>query len=118
MTNKIFSSIYHDALSGTCLDRDAFISDWVLSSVWGTPETYEIPQERISQVGQIWDAANIPLSELRARTGLTQLEFCAHFSIPRRTWENWESCVTTCPSYIRLLLAHAVGIIDINSLAH
>ncbi len=96
MTDKIFNQIYSSALSDDCPDRDAFISDWALSTVW--------------------DSAHIPLPELRHLFGLTQGDFYSRFAFPRRTWQNWESGVTACPPYIRLLLAHAAGLIDLNHL--
>lgn len=114
MTDKIFNQIYSSALSNDCPDRDAFISDWALSTVWGDHVDAEIPDSRLDQIGQIWDSAHIPLLELRHLFGLTQGDFYSRFAFPRRTWQNWESGVTACPPYIRLLLAHAAGLIDLN----
>lgn len=56
------------------------------------------------------DAANLTIKDIRAVTGLSQAAFARRFSIPRRTVENWESGVNVCPVYVRLLLAHAVGL--------
>lgn len=56
------------------------------------------------------DAANLAIKDIRAATGLSQAAFAKRFSIPRRTVENWESGTNTCPVYVRLLLAQAVGL--------
>ena len=39
-------------------DRDAFVSDLALSSIWEDAEESEIPQERIEWLGKIWNASH------------------------------------------------------------
>ena len=43
-------------------DRDAYISDLALSSIWGDDEGAEVPQERLEWLDQLYDAAhrNVP----------------------------------------------------------
>lgn len=84
-------------------DRDAFVSDSTLSSIWGD-EGKEISTAIIDQCGILWDAVNLPFSELRARMGLTQAQMAERLCVPRRTLENWEYR-GTCPVYIRILIA-------------
>lgn len=107
MTDKQFYTLFGAALDAD--DRDAFVSDWALSSVWGDPEGVEIPQERITAISGVWDVTHASIRDIRACTGLTQADFCTRFCIPRRTLENWEAGVRSCPDYVRLLLAQAAG---------
>nr|DAU55005.1 MAG TPA: putative transcriptional regulator [Caudoviricetes sp.] len=108
MTDFQFNVLWAEALASA--DRDAFISDAALSSIWGDAPDAAIPDDRLQQLGQLWDAAHLTVKEIRAATGLSQAAFAQRFCIPRRTVENWESGTNTCPAYVRLLLAQAVGL--------
>lgn len=107
MTDKQFNALFSVALASA--DRDAFMADSALSSVWGDTEGAETPPERISAISGIWDVAHASIRDIRAYTGLTQAAFCTRYCIPRRTLENWESGIRSCPDYVRLLLAQASG---------
>lgn len=107
MTDSIFHNLFGAALAAP--DRDAFVSDWSLSSVWGDAETDEVPAVRIAMLGELWDAAHMSVREIRSLTGLTQAAFCARFCIPKRTLENWEGGKRSCPDYVRLMLAELSG---------
>lgn len=107
MTDKQFYTLFCAALESA--DRDAFASDWALSSVWGDPEGAEIPADRIAAISDIWDVAHASIRDIRAYIGLTQAAFCTRFCIPRRTVEDWEAGRRSCPDYVRLLLAQASG---------
>lgn len=110
MTDFQFNVLWAEALTST--DRDAFISDAALSSIWGNAPDAAIPDDRLQQLGQLWDAAHLTVKAIRAATGLSQAAFAQRFCIPRRTVENWESGTNTCPVYVRLLLAQAVGLYE------
>lgn len=105
MTDQQFYTIFGAALTNQ--DRDAFVSDWALSSVWGDDE--DIPPERIDELTHLWDAAHMTIRDIREYTGLSQAKFAIRFCIPTRTIEDWESGARKCPDYTRLLLAQAVG---------
>lgn len=107
MTDKLFYMIFTDAKSIT--DRDAFISDWALSSVWGDAEDAEVPADRLLELGMIWDVAHASFADIVAASGLKLVDFAARFAIPYRTAQNWLAGVNRCPDYTRLLLARAVG---------
>lgn len=109
-----FHTIFVDALR--VADRIAFISEWSLSSIWNDDSADDIPSERLIQLGRIWDAAHLSIRDIRAETGLSQVKFGEAFSIPRRSIENWESETSEVPPYTRLLLAHAVGLIDLDEI--
>lgn len=110
MTDFQFNVLWAEAL--TSADRDAFTSDAALSSIWGDAPDAAIPDDRLQQLGQLWDAAHLTVKAIRAATGLSQAAFAQRFCIPRRTVENWEAGTNTCPVYVRLLLAQAVGLYE------
>lgn len=101
MTDKQIYMMAGEASNYT--DRDAFVSDMALSSVW-EDDLGEIPPDRVEQCGILWDAVKLPFSELRARMGLTQAQMAERLCVSRRTLENWEYR-GTCPVYIRILIA-------------
>ena len=109
MTDKQFNAAFTAALSSP--DRDAFVSDWALSSLFaGADEAAPVDPALVEELGQVWDVAQMPMADIRAATGMTQASFEARWCIPRRTWENWEAGVTKCPPYVRLLLLQAEGL--------
>lgn len=110
MTDNQYFKIFYDAIdNGDHMERDAFVSDWALSNIWGDDINSPIPQDRLDAIGSIWDAAHLTIRDIRAKTGLSQAAFGERYCIPRRTIENWESGTRSCPPYVRLLLARAVG---------
>lgn len=109
MTDKQFCSIFSDALSNEGASREAFVSDWALSSIWDN-DGQDIPEDRIAEIGDIWDVAHLTICDIRQHTGLSQAKFATRFCIPRRSIEDWESGARKCPDYLRLLLAQTVGL--------
>lgn len=106
MTDKLFYTLFGEAIASS--DRDAYVSDWSLSSVWGSAA--DIPADRIAELGRIWDAAHLTIRDIRQHTGLSQAAFATRYCIPTRTLEDWERGVRSCPDYLRLLLAKDVGL--------
>ena len=108
MTYKLYYKLVGEAVKED--DRDAYISDWSLSTVWGDPAPDAEWMQRVETLGRIWDAVHLTIREIRAATGLSQVKFGQRFAISPRNIENWESAVNVCPVYTRLLLAQAVGL--------
>ena len=108
MTDKQFLALFSDAIGIN--DRDAYVSDWALSSIWGDADDADIPPQRIEDLGAIWDVAHLSIRDIRRRTGLSQVGFATRYCIPRRTVESWEAGDRSCPDYLRLLLAQDVGL--------
>lgn len=107
-TDKLFYTLFAEALASP--DRDAFVSDWSLSSAWGDTPDADIPADRLDMLGQLWDVAHLTIKDIRAHTGLSQAAFATRYCIPTRTLEDWERGVRSCPDYLRLLLAKDVGL--------
>lgn len=108
MTHEQFYTVVSEI--GSYTDRDAYVSDLSLSSIWG--DGADLPAIA-DAVGRIWDAWHMSVKELRAVTGLSQAAFARRFLIPRRTVENWESTKVPneCPLYIRMLIADVLGLL-------
>ena len=73
MNDKQFYALWGEALNYA--DRDGFISDAALSSIWGDAEDAQISADRLRELGRLWDAANMPVRRIRDHLGLTQAEF-------------------------------------------
>lgn len=107
-TDKLFYTLFGEAVASH--DRDTFVSDWSLSSVWGDAPDADIPADRIDTLARLWDAAHLTIRDIRQHTGLSQAAFATRYCIPTRTLEDWERGVSRCPDYLRLLLAKDVGL--------
>lgn len=108
MTNKQFYICVGEA---TCYaDRDSFISELALSSLWEDDETSEIKPERIAVLGEIYDACQRSVRDIVAAAGMTQRAFAERFCIPIRTVEDWCAGKRECSIYIRLMLQECIGI--------
>lgn len=44
--------------------------------------------------------------ELREKSGMNQTKFAEYFGIPRRTVQNWELGLRTCPDYLLNLMKY------------
>lgn len=107
--STIFSTLWGEAL--TTADRDAYISDWALSSIWGYDPFDEIPHERIDYLAQIWEAAHMSVKDICKAAKLTQLQLGERYGISRRTIGNWCTGENTCPNYTRLLILLDLGLV-------
>jgi len=107
MTNKQFYDLFSDALDQP--DREAFVSDWVLSSIWDTDDTADVSEDLIEQIGAIWDTAHLSVREIREQSGMSRAQFAERFLISPKTLEGWE-LGRPCAPYIRLMMAEILGI--------
>lgn len=109
MTDKQF--LYCVKEIGNYTDRDAYVSDLCLSSIWGDDEETDIPQERIDIIGSIWDACKRSMKDIAAEVGLSHRKLAEKFCIPYRTMENWCGGQNECPTYVRLMMQECLGIL-------
>ena len=110
MTDKMFAAAWAEALSGAYTDRDSYVSDLALSSIWGDAEGAEVPADRLDTIGSIWDAAHMSIKDIRTASGLSRTAFAEHLCIPYRTVQDWELGAGACPGYLRLLIAEHFGV--------
>ena len=73
LTPFIRSALY--AETGAYTDRDAYISDLALSSIWGDSEDAEVPAERLALLGGIWDGTHNTKTKIIEEDGLTESGF-------------------------------------------
>lgn len=109
MADDIFSTLWAEALESN--DRDAYVSDLVLSSIWNDPEDAPIPTDRIETVGRIWDVAHMTIRDICKAAGLKQTELSRKYCISISTVSDWCRGLRTPPDYVRLLLALQLNII-------
>ena len=101
---KIYQTICEDAL--TANDRDAFVSDWALSSAFdGGPD-----QERIEMVGAIYDAMHRSVKDIASAAGMSQRKLAERFLIPYRTMESWCGGQRSCNDYTRIMMQQLLGL--------
>ena len=75
----------------------------------GRPED-DIPKDRLSQLGRIFDAVHRSVKDIAAEAGISARKMDIRFCIPQSTLENWCMGVNKCPLYTRLLLQESLGI--------
>lgn len=89
---------------GAYTDRDAYVSDMALSSLWGDAEDAQIPQERIDELGHLWDVIHGGVKRISNRHRLSCRALAERFCVPYRTMENWSSGTATPAPYILLMM--------------
>lgn len=109
MTDKQFYTIFGESMNYT--DRDAFVSDWALSSMWDDAPDADIPEGRLSQIGAIWDAAHRSMHDIAVCAGLSHRKLAERFCIPYRSMEDWCSGAHSAPGYVRLMMQECLGLI-------
>lgn len=110
MTDKQRSLCISEAQNYT--DRDAYITDLALSSMWGDGPKDEVPQDRIDQLGRIYDAVHRSVKDIAAAAGVSHRKLAERFCIPYRTMENWCGGQNPCPLYVRLMMQMCIGLIS------
>lgn len=91
-------------------DRDAYISDLALSSIWGDAEGAEVPLDRLTWLGNLYDAAHRSIKEIAAVAGLSQRKLAERFAIPYRTMDSWCMGERTCPIYVKMMMQEVLGL--------
>lgn len=109
MTDKQFMTCVSEVANYA--DRDSYISDLCLSSMWGDAEGAEIPAERIEALGNIWDACHRSIKQIAADAGLSCRKLAEHFCIRYRTVENWSAGTRDCPLHTRLMMQEILGLL-------
>lgn len=109
MTTEQYSFCLYEVKNYT--DRDAYISDIALSSIWGDSQEDDIPYDRLIDIGQIWDAYNRSVPQIAAAAGLSQRKLAERFGIPYRTVENWCGGKNACPAYVRMMMQECLGML-------
>ena len=91
MLNPIdYAALFTEAVSTD--NRQAFVSDLSLSSLWGDPPDREdIPQSRIDFLDQLYAAAHWTVTDICDQAGITVRKLEAITLTPYRTLMRWNS---------------------------
>lgn len=112
MTNQQFITCVAETQNYT--DRDAYISDLALSSMWGDSEDAPVPKLRIADLGQIWDAAHRTIRDIAAAAGISVRQLAMRYAIPRRTAENWASGANEPQLHELLAIQQCEGLLTVR----
>lgn len=107
ITPTIRRTIYSKALHYSSLD--AYLTDLLLSSVWGDGEDAVMSTERVAYLTRAYEDVHSTIPELLARHGLSQAAFARMFDIPYRTVQDWHSGVHKSPPYLIPLFAELLS---------
>ena len=112
MTDKQYTICVTEAQNYT--DREAYISDLTLSSMWCDGPEDDTPTARIEQLGSIYDAVHRSIKEIAAEAGMSARAMAIRFCIPQRTAESWcgaTDAARQCPLYTRLMIQECLGLL-------
>lgn len=112
MTSQQFTTCVSETQNYT--DRDAYISDLSLSSMWGDAEDAPVPEQRIADLGQIWDAAHRTFRDIAAAAGTSVRQLAMRYAIPRRTAENWASGANVPQLHELLAIQQCEGLLTVR----
>lgn len=109
MTDKLFYNLWQDALVQP--NKDLYIGEY------GYPDWFDEisqdPAEIIDTLEQIHTAANMSVSDIIKKAGLSQAAFAIKFCIPKRTVEEWATNKRQCTPYLRLLFCRQLGFLSL-----
>lgn len=99
-------------------DPGGYASDMMMSSILldENSQNKEVNMELENALKDLWHVTNDPFKSFLKRIKLNQTQCSARFCIPLRTVQGWALGERTCPPYIRLMMAEAVGLLDIRGL--
>lgn len=111
MTDDQFYIVWGAALEEK--DKDAFVSDWTLSSMFADENEMDINPELVDELEAIYKVAHMSVRDIVAESGLSQIAFARKFCISRRTIGNWCTGKRKCPDYNRLMFCRLLGILQV-----
>lgn len=111
MLNPIdYAALFTEAVSTD--NRQAFVSDWSLSSLWGDPPDREdIPQSRIDFLDQLYAAAHWTVTDICDQAGITVRKLEAITLTPYRTLMRWNADTDKFPARDRYLTLSHLGLL-------
>ena len=112
MTNAQFYRAASEAAEYT--DRNAYISDLTLSSMWDAAPGSGIPQRRVDDLGRIYDAAHRTVRDIAAAKGVSVRQLALRHAIPQRTVEDWSAGRSVPSLWVLLLLQEAEGLLTVE----
>ena len=98
-------------------EADAFASDIATSVPFVDPEdeNRSVDMDVFDQMHTLWEVARLPFAEFLSLLKLSPSLCATRFCIPWNTMEDWMNGTTDVPPHDRLMMAEAMGILDIRS---
>lgn len=113
MTDKQIYAYFGEALNYTA--PEAYASDVALSLLDPDDPGQEVDMAVYAQLVTLWHVAMDPFKTLLQRMDLTQTQCSIRFCIPLRTVQGWAGETRACPAYLRLMMAEAIGLLQLRS---
>lgn len=106
----------HPLLAKRMVSRGEKVGTLFLTAQGESFESFALGNEGydLESITTIWGVANKPFQELLDDLGLNQSKCSRQFGIPLRTVQDWAGGRREPPQYIRLMMAEAVGLLDIR----
>lgn len=96
-------------------DKDAFISDLVLSDIWKNEASLDVPNDELAEwLSQFWEACNRSVKEIAKAVNLSQRKLAERFYISYRTMEGWGAKRHECTLYLRLMMQECLGLLKVE----
>lgn len=112
MTDKRIYQLFGE--TANYADPDAFASDAALSLLDPDNPDQTVDMDIFEQLRTLWHVARDPFRTLLDGMGMTQTQCSCRFCIPLRTVQDWAGERRTPPLYVRLMMAEAIGLLDMR----
>lgn len=96
-------------------DVETYLSEYSRHPIWNDPEGFPIPEERISQLRQIWQSEHRTMAQICEDAGITHKECAQRFQIPERTMEDWCRGVRKPPRYVLSMIQLGLGLLNVET---
>ena len=106
MSDRAFRDLWQQAIDTP--DMDAFVAEA------NCPDKDLLTTQE--QLRRLWRVAHDGFRELMEQTHTTQATLSARFCVPYRTVTSWKIGERTCPPYLRLMMAEALGYVRLRNI--
>ena len=113
-TARTVRDLHPDVFTRIVEDCDEIGKDWM--SEEGCPSWFGMislnAKEILEICAQITDVCCLPFRNFLKKAGVSQAAFCRKFIISKRTVDDWCAGKNACKTYLRLLFAEKLGLIE------
>ena len=106
LSDKAFRDLWQQAIAAP--DEDAFLAEA------NCPDADLLTTQE--QLRRMWHVAHDSFRELLEAFGLTQTQCAARFCVPFSTVQKWAGEFASCPPYLRLMMAEALGYVTLRQM--
>lgn len=97
-------------LAVQCAEQYADLDEYLrcMTADHGFPEDENV----VRWLTQIHAAVNRSVKDIAKAAGMAQYKLAKYFCVPRRTMEDWCRGISRCPTYTRLMMQEALGLVQ------